>query len=177
MGKPASFKDLIKPKPEEKKSKVKTSFTRPLVSAITADQLKRMKELEREFVKFCNTLRCPLCSAQLDGGVTATSANLYCRATTQEYTVKYFRASPTPSERVARLNFDAVQYEIATYHEGGDSKFQNYIYKLDLSIKREDLRQKSKVLAFQLEGPCVPLKMETEEKIFLDKIKTFIIFS
>ncbi len=177
MSKPASFKDLMKPKVEEAKSKIKTSFTRPLMSALTSDQLARMKELEREFVKFCNTLRCPLCSAQLDGGVSATSANLYCRANPEEYKANYFKNDPVFYKRVARLNFNAIQYRITTYHDSPDSKYKNYISKLDLSIAREDLREKAAVKMFEMEGSCLPLKFETNEKIFLEKVRTFIIFS
>ena len=119
MGKPLSFKDLLIPKIEAaQQKKPATSFTRPLMSAITPDQLSRMKELEKEFIKFCNTLRCPLCSAQLDGGVSAKAANLYCRANPDEYKVNYFKNDPIFYKRTVRINFNATQYEILTYHDG-----------------------------------------------------------
>lgn len=43
----------------------------------------------KEFLKFCNDLRCPICQSQLDGQIGKTEARLYCVANYDEYGCNY----------------------------------------------------------------------------------------
>lgn len=65
-------------------------------------------KISKDFQKFINSLRCPICKNQLDGNFT----ELYCVQNPIEYTAKYSANSETPNSEKLVLFFNKNYYFI-----------------------------------------------------------------
>jgi len=129
----------------------------------------------KEFIKFCNTLRCPLCGSQLDGNLHAKRAQLYCVSDNAEYKVRWLPGQIEPDYEMIMFTYTQYQYEV-TY---GKDYWGNPItvinrYNMDaspthrLSTKKEVFKVDSRVLFF---------RSRMEEEVFLKKLKLYNLFS
>jgi hypothetical protein len=172
MGKPSSFKDAIKPAPQVPAPKLSGPI---LKSSMTPEQILVQKERQKTLERFCNTQRCPLCEAQLDGGVFPGEARLFCRAYPEEFTCVFVFGNPEPVNSSIRISYDCNQYEVI--HDRTQSgSYINSVYVIDLTM-RVDLRHKFKKKMFDFEGSRLIIPKTTTEAGLLSKLKTYIIFS
>jgi hypothetical protein len=65
---------------------------------------------DKEFKKFCNDLRCPLCGSQLDGNLNFKRADLYCVSDNQEFAISYFPEENCTNWKTFRLKFFPNEY-------------------------------------------------------------------
>ncbi len=172
MGKPSSFKDLIKPAPQVPAPRLTGPILKP---GMTTEQALAQKEKQKKLERFCNTLRCPLCEAQLDGGVFPGEARLFCRANPEEYACVYTPNLTEPVNSSISLTYDCNQYEVMHFRTQSGS-YINTVFVIDLTM-RVDLRQKFKKKMFDFEGSRLIVPKTTTEAGLLSKFKTYIIFS
>jgi len=172
MGKPNSFKDLIKPAPQVVAPKLTGSILKP---GMTTEQFLAQKVKQKELERFCNNQRCPLCDAQLDGGVHPGEARLFCRANPEEYTCVFTPNMLEPVNSSIRISYDCNQYEVLHFRTQSGS-YINSVFVIDLTM-RVDLRHKFKKKMFDFEGSRLIIPKTTTETGLLSKLKTYIIFS
>jgi hypothetical protein len=130
---------------------------------------------DKEFIKFCNSLRCPLCGSQLDGNIHPKKAALYCATNNDEYVADWSANSTVPTQERINYYYGDYQYEILTVQ--GTDNYHTVIYKINLSLNKI-LRYAERKKIFEMVGPrLIFFRKRMEEKEFLNKIKLYNVFS
>jgi hypothetical protein len=131
---------------------------------------------DKEFIKFCNSLRCPLCGSQLDGNIAAKHASLYCCESNEEYTSIWKPGFKDPESENIQHNFSQYRYGIYIVRLIDDKysiKIQRY--NLDVSPKYINSTRKE---VFNYEGDRILFfRNRMGEQEFLKKLKTYTLFS
>jgi hypothetical protein len=130
----------------------------------------------KEFVRFCNSLRCPLCNSQLDGNISAKLATLYCVSDNSEYKIRCRPGETVPFWEEINFYYPQYQYEISSILDV-NGQFITSInrYNMDASLKN---RYKTLKRVFDFTGKRLMFfRSRMEEKVFLKKLKTYTIFS
>ncbi len=104
MSDPKHFKQLL-PKAPKKVLPLKPGLV------LTEEYIRSQEAKKKAMIAFVKTLRCPLCQAQLDGGVFPDRASLHCQADLDHYTAEYNTAHILKSQ-VFRLTFGDCGYTI-----------------------------------------------------------------
>jgi hypothetical protein len=129
----------------------------------------------REFVKFCNSLRCPLCQSQLDGSIFSVQANLYCVVNNQEYVCSWIPNEKDPQKEIIRYWYPQYEYEIVI-HKIND-KFNTSINRYNRDVTALHKNSTRKVM-FNFSGSRILFfRKRMEEQDFLNKLNTYNIFS
>jgi hypothetical protein len=129
---------------------------------------------DKEFIKFCNSLRCPLCKSQLDGNIHPKAATLYCSVNNEEYKVQYFPESNIPTHEEINYYYGQFRYEIVI-HKFSVNEFKTVVNKIDLDIRKH---LQSRVKIFEMFGARLMFfRKRMEEHTFLDKLKLYNVFS
>lgn len=127
----------------------------------------------KEMLRLVNSHRCPLCGAQLDGGVYSSRADVYCRANPDEYEAKYRRGVGVPITSVQRFYYPETLYEITNIHLF-DERYHNIVFVSDMSVNATH-RNKTKKKIVDLECARIILPRIDEESL-LKKIKAYRLF-
>lgn len=139
-------------------------------------QVKYVDDKHKEFVRFCNSLRCPLCGMQLDGNIHPKKAELYCVGNNDEYKCRWFPDQKEPEMESIKYWYPQYEYVIQITRQG-PSTYNTIInrYNLDtLPIYRASTRKE----VFSYSGPRVLFfRRRMEEELFLKKLKTYNVFS
>jgi hypothetical protein len=140
-------------------------------------QVVYVDDKHKEFVKFCNTLRCPLCGGQLDGNIHKDLARLYCVNDNNEYKVTWSSGKPEPEYELITYTYSQYQYVIE-YKTG----FLNQVSATIINRYNMDAhpihRDKTKKEVFRYAGPKLSFfRARMEEDVFLKKLKTYQVFS
>lgn len=139
-------------------------------------QAKYIDDNHKAFVKFCNSLRCPLCGMQLDGNVSAKKADLYCVNNNDEYKCQWYPGDDEPATEHIQYWYSEYEYIIKA------SKQSSGVYKT--VINRYNLnvipifRHSTCKEVFNYSGSRIMIfRKRMEEEVFLKKLKTYTVFS
>lgn len=129
----------------------------------------------REFRKFVNSLRCPLCNSQLDGNLHPKEAKLYCISNNDEYHGKWVPESDTPTFETIKYYYNQYQYDINVIKIMDQFKTSIDRYNLDVvPFYRNTTRKR----IFDFTGDRILFfRKRMEEDLFLKKVKTYNVFS
>ncbi|CAB4196844.1 hypothetical protein UFOVP1290_364 [uncultured Caudovirales phage] len=131
---------------------------------------------DKEFVKFCNSLRCPLCGSQLDGNIAFKHASLYCCESNVEYTSIWKPGISDPESENLQYNFSQYRYDIYIVRLMND-KYSTKIHRYNLDVSPKYISTTRKEV-FNYEGPRILFfRKRMSEQEFLKKLKTYTIFS
>ena len=129
-----------------------------------------------DFFRFCNTLRCPLCSAQLDGNINDKKADIYCAANNAEYKLHWLPGEQTPIYEYLSFWYTQYQYEVVINRRGPNT-FETVIDRINLDLHRF-YRESSRKRVFSMSGDRVMFfRTRMEEETFLSKLKLYNVFS
>lgn len=129
----------------------------------------------KEFIRFCNELRCPLCQSQLDGNIQAKLATLYCCSNNEEYKIQCFPGDPLPFWEVLNFYYSQYQYEITSHLATG--KYTTTIIRMNMDAEPKQ-RYKTRKKVFEFEGGrMLFFRARMEEDVFLKKLKLYQVFS
>lgn len=132
-------------------------------------------ELHKQFSKFCNSLRCPLCGSQLDGNIHPKEARLYCVSNNEEYFSKWLPGDDTPASEIMRFWYATYQYDILITKFNYSFRTQISRYNLDIIPQ---LRNTTKKEMFDFTGDrLLFFRHRMEEEEFLKKLKLYNVFS
>jgi len=130
----------------------------------------------KQFVKFCNSLRCPLCDGQLDGNIHQKLARLYCVNDNNEYKVTWSPGNSDPDYELILYTYAQYQYVIE-YGKDYINGFQTVINRYNMDAHPIH-RAKTKQEVFKYVGRrLLFFRKRMEEDVFLRKLKTYNIFS
>lgn len=134
------------------------------------------KPKNKEFIKFANSLRCKLCSAQLDGGIFYKTANLYCVAS-NHYACDLSAEFNIPISETARITFNTTEYSIQNQIINNNNIINKYcnIYKSDLNLIKR-LRKKIHIVHIEELLEIKDLSFKSEDEL-LNFIKVYNIFT
>lgn len=128
-----------------------------------------------EFRKFINTLRCPLCQAQLDGNIHPKQAVVYCVSNNDEYDSTWIPGNIIPSHETIRHYYPQYEYAI------GISRFDYDMYRTIVVRYNRDTtnfyKESTKKVLFNVPKRILLFRERIEEKDLLNKIKLFNLFS
>ena len=131
---------------------------------------------DKEFVKFCNSLRCPLCGSQLDGNIHPNQALLYCVEDNTEYRCWCHHNEPYPHTETLLYRFPTYEYEVNIYWDGSDV-FNTVITRYNSDVAKR-YRDSTRMLMLDYKGSRIfLLPKKLDEKAFLKKLKLYITFS
>jgi hypothetical protein len=135
-----------------------------------------MSDDARDYKKFINTLRCPLCKAQLDGSVHPSRSILECRANPAEYSCIYQNKQKKPASETVTLYYSDYYYEMLVAPQA-DGQYVSIIDRYDLSFDKDKIR-KSKLRLYKIPANMIALyaKYPTQEEL-LKKLKMYNLFS
>ena len=126
----------------------------------------------KEFKRFCFSLRCPLCGAQLDGNIHPRAATLYCVSDNAEYNVFWLAGSEEPEWEKLIYHYDDYDYYITC------SKKLSVIYRVHTDIhpvQRSNPRYHEEVL--RIEARLSFFRHRMSKKEFVKKLKLYNVFS
>lgn len=129
----------------------------------------------KQFVRFCNTLRCPLCGSQLDGNIHAKKAQLYCVSDNNEYKATWLPGKTEPEYELITFNYPQYQYVIE-YGKDYWNNNQTIINRYNLDVipfHRASTRKEM----FKATGRFLFFRSRMEENVFLKKLKLYNVFS
>lgn len=130
----------------------------------------------QEFKAFCNTLRCPLCGAQLDGNVHPKEARLYCARDNREYKGTWMPGETFPKSEMLMFWYPVHEYEIHSSTSTGHL-FNTEIRRYNTGVNPVYRNSSLKVM-LQITGPrMLFFRQRMEEELFLKKLKTYQVFS
>jgi hypothetical protein len=142
-----------------------------LVWITTTDSLK-------EFKRFLNSLRCPLCNSQLDGNITLREASLYCVGNNDEYRGKWTPNSIFAQTETIKYYYSDFEYDI-TINQIGNQIGNQFVtrvirYNADVSIKYKNSTRKE---LFEYTGAKLGFfRKRMDQDVFLKKLKTYQVF-
>lgn len=122
------------------------------------------------FKKFCDTLRCPLCNGQLDGNIHEKKASLYCVNDNSEYKCDWLPGQSEPEFEQITFTYSQYQYVILY------SNLKTIIDRYNMDAHPIQ-RYKTKKEIFKKSGRLLFFRKKIEESVFLEQLKTYIIFS
>lgn len=130
----------------------------------------------KQFKKFCDNLRCPLCGAQLDGNIHNKKADLYCASNNKEYKGIWFPNEEEPSYEFFKFWYYPYEYEIA-YRQISSGNFHMLVDRYDMDTSQIH-KNSTRVELFSHTGPRIlAFRQRMEEGQFLKKLKTVKVFS
>jgi hypothetical protein len=133
-------------------------------------------ESHKEFYKFCNTLRCPLCGGQLDGSILAKKATLYCVNNNDEYKCHWLPGEDEPDRETIKYWYPQYEYLIHSYRiSSGIYKTTIDRFNLDVILKYRHTTRKE--VFSHIGSRLLFFRTRMEEEIFLKKLKTYNVFS
>lgn len=138
-------------------------------------QITYINNQHKEFVKFCNNLRCPLCNGQLDGNIHAKLARLYCVNDNSEYKTTWSPNKIEPDFELIIYTHAQYQY-IIEYGTDWLNNKQTIINRYNMDAHPSH-RHKTKKEVFKYSGRLLIFRKRMEEEIFLEKLKTYNLFS
>ena len=130
---------------------------------------------DKDFIKFCNDLRCPLCESQLDGNIHPKLAALYCARNNKEYIVSWRPNSEHPDREQILYLYPQYEYIIDIILVAGQYRTNIYRYNADMSEYHKASTQKIMLEVYGARTTFFRKRME--EEIFLKKLKTYQVFS
>jgi hypothetical protein len=131
---------------------------------------------DKDFVKFCNSLRCPICDSQLDGNILPKKALLYCCVNNSEYSGVWLLQESLPEEERSIYYYADFEYEINVRRQG-PTTFYTTIDRYNTGTTKF-YREQSRKRLFDITGNrIVFFHKRLEEAAFLKKMKTYILFS
>lgn len=141
----------------------------PELIAIISDE-------ERDYKRFINSLRCPMCGAQLDGNIHLMRSLLECRGSPDEYKCGYYNKQTYPKHETFKIIMNKFEYEahVSTLDSG---ELETVISSYDMGWT-EYTRPKSKKILYVIPGRAVGLfinKISVEK--FEEKLKIYNTFS
>jgi hypothetical protein len=160
MGKPKSLKDLIpniKLQPPQIILPVNTS-PKP-----TPAQLKAEKDQQKAMWQYVNAQRCPICQSQLEGGIFAKEARVYCVRLTSEYECVYVFGQPLPFRFVMRFDYHPNRYEIVASNFL-NGVYEQTVYLIDLDLFPKYQQQNKKRIA-QFNAPMLTPSWLNEKEL------------
>jgi len=139
-------------------------------------QILYVNDKHKEFVKFCNSLRCPLCGGQLDGLINHKKANLYCVNDNDEYKANWLPDASAPDFERIVYTYSQYQYiiEYDSDYYGGNFTTTINRYNMDAAPM---YRKSTAKEVFQCNGRITFFRKRLEEDVFLNKLKTYQVFS
>lgn len=129
----------------------------------------------KEFKKFLNSLRCPLCNSQLDGNIQLREARLYCVGNNDEYHGKWTPDSIFPQTETIKYYYSDYEYNIVINQLG--NQFITFVdrYNTDASPKYKLSTRKR---LWDYTGDRLGFfRKRMDQEIFLRKLKTYQVFS
>lgn len=130
----------------------------------------------RQFNKFVNSLRCPLCGSQLDGNVHPKEARLYCVSNNDEYICKWLPGDDTPASEILRFWYPQYEYDILITRYGS-SNFRTQIVRFNLDVL-PIYKNTTRKEMFDFTGDRILFfRNRMEEDVFLRKLKLYNVFS
>lgn len=141
---------------------------------VNGTQIIFQDEKHKEFVKFCNELRCPLCDSQLDGNIHRSMATLYCCQNNDEYRVTWKPEHAFPVEEMTTYWYPQYQYVIFWSYVPNFSKTVITRYNMGAAPQH---RMKTAKHMFDCGVRVTAFSKRMEEKTFLHRLKTYMIFS
>lgn len=134
-----------------------------------------VNEKHKEFAKFCNSLRCPLCGAQLDGLINRYKSDLYCVNDNREYKVTYQSGIDDPIDE--QITYWYTQYEYIVRAQRWNNAFITTITRYNSEMVGYHKTNSAKVV-FKYNGDRIPFfRKRMDEDVFLEKLKTYQLFS
>lgn len=132
-------------------------------------------EEHKAFIRFCNTLRCPLCNSQLDGNIQKKNADLYCVSNNEEYICMLSSYDDFDIEQFT-FWYQQYQYTICVSKISEDRYLSTVDrYNMDASPQH---RHRTKKEIFRYTGnKLLFFRTRMEEDVFLKKLKLYNIFS
>lgn len=139
-------------------------------------QIKYIDENHKGFVKFCNSLRCPLCGMQLDGNIQPKRAELYCVGNNDEYKCVWLSGEDEPEMEHIQYWYSQYEYVIKTLRQSPNVYYTVINrYNLDASPR---FRANTRKEVFSYSGSRIMFfRTRMEEEVFLKKLKTYNVFS
>jgi hypothetical protein len=129
----------------------------------------------KEWRKFCDDLRCPLCGSQLDGNVSSRSASLYCVGNRDEYQCYCHPKEDVPAYERLIFWYPQWQYDIEIEKDFGP--FYTRIGRSNMDAAPEH-RYKTRQIIFEYSGQRLMFfRQRMEEKDFLKKLALYNTFS
>lgn len=133
-------------------------------------------EKHKEFVKLCNSLRCPLCGSQLDGNIHQKKADLYCVSNNNEYKCRWLPNQNEPEMESIKYWYPQYEYVIEVSRQGPNT-YLTAINRYNLDVI-PFYRASTRKEVFKYSGPRILFfRSRMEEEVFLKKLKTYNIFS
>lgn len=131
-------------------------------------------EEHRAFIRFCNSLRCPLCDGQLDGNVQKKYARLHCVNNNEEYICEL---EPNKDFEVEQFTFWYPQYQYTVCIGKRNEYYLSTVdrYNMDAApIHR--IRTKKEIFRY-IGDKLLFFRSRMEEDQFLKKLKIYNTFS
>lgn len=147
------------------------SFTRNVVKIHKPSVIVPDDPLRKEFIKFINTLRCPICKSNLDGSVGEIT-NIYCRLDPDEYNAQYQQGTKTLLMDSIKCNDWKNDWKI------DHQRLENNKYKTTVWILIEagfSLPQHKFVM--EHEGEILFSASDFNEESFFKKMELYDVFS
>lgn len=143
------------------------TFTRHAVKIIKSDIINTEDVYRRQFIKFINTLKCPICQAGLDGSI-GNEANLYCRLSPDEYHAQYIQGTFLPLRDSIRVD----GFEI-DHNQISGNKYRTVIW----FIEEKGFSLPSRKLVMEHEGEAVFSALDFNYDAFINKMELYDVFS
>ncbi len=124
----------------------------------------------KEFVKRCNSFRCPLCGSQLDGNIHSQRADLYCVQDNSEYCIVVRPDSDSIHSEKLMFSYSQYGYQIFIDEHG------TWVYRVNMDdhpSKRFGLKKK----IFHIPQRITGFHKRMNEEEFLQKLQTYQLFS
>ncbi len=146
-----------------------------------------MDEDHKQFKRFCNTLRCPLCSCQLDGPIYKSQAELYCVTNNAKYMCQWFTSNAeyvcrwTPNRDEPQMEclkfwYYPYEYVISVQHQT-TGNFLTVVNRYDMDVVPIH-KASTRVELFSHKGcRLLAFRRRMGEAEFLKKLKTYTVFS
>ena len=125
----------------------------------------------KDFRKFCNSLRCKVCGGLLDGNINPIISYLYCSENNTHYTISVIPEDICINELIV-LTWHPMQYSIDYIQ---DNIKETKIYQADLNIRKNRLEPVYTLLC-EFNGRLNFIHKNMSKEDFLRKLKNYIIF-
>lgn len=127
-----------------------------------------------KFKTYCNSLRCPLCGAQLDGNIHPKGASLYCVNDNDEYTIKLNPNFDKPINETLKHIFNDYEYLISITRVF--DSWRSIILRVSTDIHPE-MRYRYWEEIFRFEGRITFFRKKLNKEEFIRKLKIYNVFS
>ena len=131
---------------------------------------------DKEFTKFCNSLRCPLCGSQLDGNIHPKLAKLYCISNNDEYSCQWEPNQSDPNSEIIKYTYPQYQYVIIYDYVWQSGINETIINRYNMDVIPIYRNSTCKEI-FRYPGRMSFYRKRMEEDKFLDKLRLYKVFS